>query len=66
MTSQDYSPTEQELADLQAEVQAIREREARCTVLPDGTIVEELTDEEAQWDKTNEQLEQESEREATK
>jgi hypothetical protein len=31
MTHQDYSPTEQELADLQAEVQAIREQEAKQT-----------------------------------
>jgi len=29
VTAQDYSPTEEELAALQAEVQTIREREAR-------------------------------------
>ena len=29
VTGQDYSPTAQELIDLQAEVQAIREREAK-------------------------------------
>jgi len=32
------------------------------TVLPDGTIVEMLTDEDAQWDKTNEELEEEDAR----
>ena len=26
-------------------------------ILPDGTLIEWLTDEDAQWDKTNEELE---------
>lgn len=29
------------------------------TVLPDGTVIELLTDEDARWDKTNEELERE-------
>jgi len=29
-------------------------------ILPDGTLVEFLTDDDAQWDKTNEELEREA------